>query len=215
MQKRSTVTLILLSISLWVCPVIYAASIPANMGVPKADGVKITITKVFVEGNRWAEQVSVIAFGPLSRELVSGDQGQYRSLIQQEPYYFAIDIGLTHKGGANINQINIGYQEGNKPAGQKHGLGWKTTATFIKMTVDKDKNETQVLLPQQKKLLKDLKAEAAVIPLSDIQGGWLRIYLGLVSKDPKANPPDPAEAEVFSSIDMAGDYSGNIMITSS
>ena len=104
--------------------------------------------------------------------------------------------------------MTLSYTEGANPNNPGHGLGWKSTATFTKVV---GSTETSLSSHGPKKMLKDLSGEH-VLP-SEVSGGFLRVYLGIVSKDPTAPIPDPAASEVFTNADHAGAYDGSLVIT--
>lgn len=215
MKRALFVIAVLTILSLVALPANYARTIPANMAVPAPDGIKTVMTKVMAAGDIWTNRVSGINFGPLNK---TATYGQYQSFVQAEPYYFVMDVSFTYSGGQAIHQISVSYRESAKPQGQRHGLGWKAAVTFVRMGSDGSGRETQTLLPQGKKLLKDLEGAPASVLISDLGTGWLRLYIGLATKNPSPagpEPPDPEEAEVFSPADLGGDYTGEVSVTSS
>jgi len=122
-------------------------------------------------------------------------------------HYFFIDVG-PQAGSANVD-VTVSYVEGANPNSPSHGLGWKATIVFVKIV---GTTETFMSSHGPKKMLKDLSGEhVTAAELSG--GGFLRMYMGFVTKDPAAAIPDPAASEVFSAADRAGAYSGSLVIT--
>ncbi|MEI8012858.1 MAG: hypothetical protein WCI27_10350 [Candidatus Omnitrophota bacterium] len=137
--------------------------------------------------------------------------------------YYSIDVGGT--GGSTTNtSVTVKYAETNNPNGTGHGLGWKSTATFIKQTSSGSTAITTHGITTGKMLLKDLVGAGKTVDTADVGAGWFRLYVGLAnpydpkfdSKSPKYDPtaiPEPSGAEVFSTSDVAGDYTGTLTIS--
>ena len=125
-------------------------------------------------------------------------------------HFFAIDVAPV--GGAGNPNVSFTYTEGSNPNSPGHGLGFKWTATFVKVTGPTNSPvETGIAAHGPKKLLKDLAGET--INKTEITGGFLRIYLGVVTLDPNATFKDPTGAEVFSNADAPGPYDGSLLIS--
>jgi hypothetical protein len=124
-------------------------------------------------------------------------------------HFFAIDVAPT--GGGGSTDTTVSYAEPSSPndATTGHGLGWKTTANFFKVSGTPAKEDS--LTAHGKKMLKDLSGEN--IAPAEVAGGYLRIYVGVVTKDPAAVPLDPASSEPFTNVDVAGTYQGTLTIT--
>ncbi len=128
-------------------------------------------------------------------------------------HFFAIDV--VSSGGAGSPSAVVTYTEGANPNNPAHGLGWKSTATFMKVVFvgpnPTDTTESPISAHGPKKLLKDVHGET--IASTETAGGWLRVYLGIVTKDATAPIPDPTAGEVFSNADKAGSYDGTLLIS--
>jgi len=168
--------------------------------VPAATGVSIVATEIDSVSNEFGQQVSALNFDPLTFDSTNG--------IYLPDHYFAIDVGTV--GGAGSPNVNVTYVEGSKPVDQDKGLGWKSIATFVKITGSPG-NEVQTDLTAHgpKKLLKDLTGE--VITDTELSGGFLRLFVGVF-------PGDDQEildvgGEVFSNADEAGIYSGTLTVS--
>ncbi len=121
-------------------------------------------------------------------------------------HYFIIESGLGT--GAGNQDITIVYTEGANPNTGGHGLGWKTVATFNKVTGP----STEVAITgHPKRLLKDLTGAGINITPAQIGTSLLRMYVGAVTGD--ATLGEPAGAEVISNADRQGDYNGQLAIT--
>lgn len=134
------------------------------------------------------------------------------SKIWLPDHYFTLDIGPT--GGPGSTDVVLTYTEGANPNAPGHGIGWKTTATFMRATVDGGGNtiETPLTAHGPKRMLIELNGEH-ITPGEITNQGWLRVYIGVVSKDPGATFQDPANSEVFSNVDHPGYYDGALVIT--
>ena len=176
--------------------------------IPLAAGVKMTLNSVDSVTNEFTKQIgassTALTFNPMI--FVPGEHNDINIWLPN--HYFALDIAPD---GAGTPDVTLKYTEGVNPnlADGKHGLGWKTVATFKRMTFQLPKNKEDDL---SKKLLKDINNEH--ILASDIgTGSWLRVYFGIVTGDPTAN--EPAGSEVFSNGDRPGAYDGALVITAS
>lgn len=185
-------------------PLCFAQSIMgASAKVPTAKGVVVTISKIDSKGTRepnddvWLGKVDTMDFGKL----------QYLSKwgISLPKYYFAIDVGLT--GGFDPTKtISIECTKNEGPPGAEGGLGDRATITYVKTKKQRRKTKDYIL---DKKLLKEDKS----IQLWEVLGGWLRMYVGVVTKDPEAVPPDPPQSKLFTPADPAGAYTAGIKIS--
>ncbi len=126
-------------------------------------------------------------------------------------HFFAIDF--APQGGAGNPDVTATYAEGANPNNPGHGLGWKSLTTFIKVTGPSG-SQTETPLAGHgntagKKLLKDLSGEN--ILATEFSGGFLRIYLGMVTGNPVLN--EPTGAEPFTNADKGGTYDGTLTLT--
>lgn len=120
--------------------------------------------------------------------------------------YFAIDLSTV--GYVSTTGLTVSYTEGtNQNTGNvasPNGLGYKTVAKFVKATVA----GTETQYAASKKLADLTGAGLTIAPNTLAQGGWLRMYVGIVS-DPSA----VAGSEVFSAADKAGSYTGVLHVS--
>jgi len=170
-----------------------------SASVPKATSVAITASKVV--GTTFTTMTgTALSFDPMTF--------QTTSKIWLPAHYFAVDIAPSNGGSAGTN-VTVNYTEGANPNGTGgHGLGWKSTATFMKVV---GTTETALTIHGPKKMLKDVIGEN-ILP-GEVAGGYLRVYLGIVTKDKAAAYQDPSTSEPFTNADAPGVYDGTITFT--
>ncbi len=169
--------------------------------VPAATGVSIVASSVNSTTNVFTTVLGTsLSFDPMTFDTTNA--------IFVPNHYFAISVGPS--GGGGSTSVTVKYTEGNNPnnvvGGSTHGLGYKSTATFVKVV---GTTET-VLATHGKKLLNSLTTQESVTS-AEVGAGYFRLYLG-VETDPTA-AGEPAGAEVFSGADKAGSYAGSLLIT--
>jgi hypothetical protein len=174
--------------------------------VPQATGIAINASQVNASTEVWSTvSGNTLDFGMMT---LSADG------VYLPDHYFAVDVGAT--GGAGTPSVTVSYTEGTNPNSPDHGLGWKSTATFVRVEGGpgpEDQTEVPLSAHGPKKLLKDLSGE--LFSESEISGGFFRFYLGIVTGDPEATFPDPAAAEVFTNADAHGEYTGTLLVSAS
>ena len=169
--------------------------------IPSASGVSIVATKVDSASNVFGATVTALNFDPMVFDSQLG--------IFLPDHYFAIDVGVT--GGAGSVTVTVTYTEGAKPNGQTNGLGFKSTATFVKITgPENNQVETDLVSHGPKKLLKDL-AGGEQFTGAELNGGFLRTYVGIFPGDDQAILNEGGEP--FTNSDVPGDYDGTLTIT--
>jgi hypothetical protein len=132
-------------------------------------------------------------------------------------HFYSIDMAYTYEQGATITQISFQFTS-TEPAGQPvgHGLGVKGTATMVRKHLVDGVEATETDADRiNKVLLRDVSTVG--VPLTTLAGGWLRVYVGLVTKDPALPAGDvelTTEAEVFSPGDIPGSYTGTLTVMS-
>ena len=170
-----------------------------SASVPLATSIGFTASRVASSGGAFtAVTGNALSFDPMTFQTAIG--------IWLPNHYFAIDVAPV--GGAGGTDVVVTYTEGTNPNPVGHGLGVKSTATFVKVV---GTTETGLTAHGPKKTLSALSGEH-VLP-AEITGGFLRVYLGIVAKDPAAVFPDPDNSEVFTTTDRAGTYTGTIVFT--
>lgn len=197
--------------------VLFAANVPAwavvttrtfslTANIPAATGSQISASSVSASTGAFtllAPTVSTLSFNTGATIPFSQSLGIYTPA-----QFFAIDIAGA--GGAGNPDVTFTYSGDTKPAGQANGLGVKATATFLKVTGAQG-SQTETLLANGKKRLIDLSGESVL--KTAYQGGFLRVYVGIVTKDPTATPLDPANSEPFTNADAPGAYSGTLLVS--
>ena len=167
--------------------------------VPTASSVNMTSSSINASnGTRTTVNGTALSFDPLTFN--SANQ------VWLPDHFFSTDLASV--GGGGGTDVTVNYTEGANPNNPSHGIGWKTTATFVKVS---GTTETPLSAHGPKKMLKDLNAEH--ITSTELAGGSLRIYTGIVTKDPTASIPDPSTSEVFTNADKPGAYDGSLVIT--
>ena len=170
-----------------------------SASVPASTSVGINAFRYNAADNsRTASASNALSFDPLTFNAATS--------VYLPDHYFAVEVAPT--AGAGNTDVTVAYTEGANPNTPNHGLGWKSTATFVKVV---GSTETSLSAHGPKKMLKDLAGEH--ITPAEIAGAFLRVYLGIVTKDPAAAIPDPATSEVFTNSDHAGTFDGSLLFT--
>lgn len=166
-----------------------------SASIPSANSISFSAYKVNPATNAFtAEPGLSLSFNPLGFDPVNK--------IYTAPYIFAIDI--TASGGAGTPSTTFTYTEGANPNGTGHGLGWKSEAAFVKVTGNTEAN----MGSHPKALLKDLSGDTVLA--AQVAGGFLRVYLGLVSGNPASTPTG---GEPFTNADQPGTYDGTLLVS--
>ena len=121
--------------------------------------------------------------------------------------FFAIDVAPT--GGAGTPDVLVDYVDTNNPnaAIGKNGLAKKGVASVAIVTggpTPADQKETTLL----NKTLGDING--TTVTSAKISGGFMRLYLGIVTGDPATTP---SGGEVFTNSDNPGSYEGTLTLT--
>jgi hypothetical protein len=180
---------------------VWAVDFTVSANLDPATGVSITASSVDSTTKVFTTVGTTLSFDPLIFNT--------KNSVWLPDHFFAIDVAPT--GGGGSTDTSVSYSEPSSPNDSTtgHGLGWKTTANFFKVSGTPAKEDS--LTAHGKKMLKDLSGEH-VLP-AEVAGGYLRIYVGIVTKDPAAVPLDPASSETFTNVDMSGLYQGTLRIT--
>lgn len=222
-MKKAFVLVLAACFSFLFCVDTFAqTSLPASATIGGPTGVNMVALRVNNKGtlpSDWTTTpVTSLDFNPMTLQTFTVSGRTFSSFLPN--HFFAIDMAYTFSTGSPITQIQFHYTDGTPPAGQAHGLGWKATATFVKKRLDANGNEVTETIADRvgpgKILLKD--AGTVSFTLSSLSGGWLRVYVGMVTKDPALGTTDienapGTQAEVFSPGDVAGSYTGTVSIT--
>ncbi|MCA9406456.1 MAG: hypothetical protein KC684_07960 [Candidatus Omnitrophica bacterium] len=208
-MKKNTALPLLLLLSILLFPQSLHAqatgteNFVVSFNIPTASSIIISAVEVDATTGQFGNQVTALNFSPATLDSLLG--------VFFPDHFFAIDVATA--GGAGQPTTTISYLDGNNPNAPFNGLGWKTSATFVRVS-GPDNAQVEDFLTNHgpKKLLKDLNGET--ISGAEIFGGYLRIYVGIVTLDPNAIVLDPPEAEVFSVADTPGNYDGTLTISS-
>ena len=203
MKKIALSITVLLGLSLIFTPVNKADVVDflVSATIPSASGVSIVATKVDSASNVFGPTVSALNFDPMIFNATLG--------IFLPDHFFAIDVGIT--GGAGSTDVTVTYAEGSKPNGQTNGLGFKSTATFVKITgPENNQVETPLASHGPKKLLKNL-AGGEQFTGAELFGGFLRVFVGIFPGDDQTILNQGGEP--FTNADIPGNYDGTLTIT--
>ena len=143
---------------------------------------------------------------------VTGDSTGFAFLGQE---FYAIDVFPT--GGAGAVNVEISYSDISNPnGGTLDGLGVKAIGTVVRVTdpngtPDVYTDDTETILDRD--ILYNIGQFYSAATIANGEGGRMRMYVGLTTGDPDANPPEPAAAEVFNPGDVPGDYTGNLTLS--
>jgi len=203
MKKVALSITVLLGLTLIFTPVNRADVVDflVSATIPTASGVSIVATQVDSASNVFGVTVTALNFDPM---VFNSNLG-----IWLPNHYFAIDVGVT--SGVGSTAVTVKYTEGAKPTGQVNGLGWKSTATFVKITgPDDDQTETDLISHGPKQLLRDL-AGGEQFTGAELSGGFLRVYVGIFPGDDQTILDQLGEP--FTNADVPGNYNGVLTIT--
>lgn len=197
---------------------VFGQTFSASVTVPAPVDVAAVATRVNGTGLNPADwqpgAVTSLNFDPMTLFTFPDPANPANSFsIFLPDHFFAIDVGFVFASGASISGVVVSYSQ-SQPTG---GLGSRSTATFVRKTRNADGSEAPETFTgpgNGKSRLIDLVAPGTQVSLTTLAGGWLRLYVGIVAKDPAANPPDPASADVFAPGTTPGTFTGTLVITS-
>ncbi len=180
-------------------------SFPVSVTIPASSGIDIVATEVDSATDTFGLQVSSLNFDPLTF-FATDDQGNPMNIWLPDHYY-AMDVGVVSNGSGTVQSVVVEYTEGSKPAGQTEGLGHRTTADFVKMSIV-NSQEVQTPLSIGKKALIDLSPPGQLVTGAEIANGWLRLFVGAndgTSTNVTGGP--------ISNADRPGPYNGTLKFT--
>ena len=212
MKNKLFVAVALMASLLWIAVPVIAETKVFNVeaNIPTATGISFSAFSVNPADNAFTSLggSTNLDFGTLTLDPVNN------IFVPPSPgKFFAIDVVATG-GAGSPGGITLSYSDTLNPnIDPAHGLGAKASTTLVKVIFigpdPEDTSETGITFDGgPKKLLNDLAAGAA-IPATETAGGWLRVYVGLNTGDVS----DPAGAEVFTTADAHGLYSGDLTIS--
>ncbi len=175
--------------------------------VPAASGINMTVSSVNSSSGAFTTEpagTTALSFDPMTFNTTNN--------IYVPNHYFAVDVSVS--GGSGSPDTTVTYSEGANPngGGSSNGLGVKSTATFAKETPNGSGGTTETLLTAHgpKKRMIDLNGEH--VAFTEVSGGFLRMYLGVWTGTTVA-PADPSNGQPFSNADVAGQYTGSLLVT--
>ncbi len=161
--------------------------------------ISITVDSVNSSTNAFTQEpagTTALSFDPMTFNTTFS--------IYLPDHYFALNIGVT--GGSGEPDTTFTYNEGTNPNGSTKGFGTKSSATFAEET---SSGETLLTAHGPKKMLINLNNEhVAYTELAT--GSYLRVYLGVCTGNTST---DPAGCAPFSNADVAGEYTGSLVVT--
>lgn len=206
LMKVSLLALGLIFVSTPAHAIVTSKTFSIQANIPAATGSNITASSVNAATGAFtplAPTVTTLSFNTGATIPFNSSLGIYTP-----NQFFALDIAGA--GGAGNPDVTFTYSGDTKPAGQVSGLGVKSTATFVKVT-GATGAQTETVLANGKKRLIDVTGESVL--KTAYAGGFLRVYVGIVTKDPTATPLDPANSEPFTNADAPGAYSGTLLVS--
>ncbi|MBN2121269.1 MAG: hypothetical protein JW734_09495 [Candidatus Omnitrophica bacterium] len=188
MKSRITVALAMVcGLAIFAASIGFAADIIISAEVPQATDVNVVLSRV--TGDSWTPAASM-NFGTLA---LDEDLG-----IFLPPYYFAADVGVN--GGAPWT-IQHSVSGADFTTGGLEALGDNVIVTFMKQTGDEEGSELGKVL-----IMNASRSYSNV----DLYPGWLRVYYGISTGEPGA---EPAGATPITVHEYAGNYSGTVTIS--
>ncbi len=181
--------------------------------IPSVSGISISASSIKndASGNPvFSAAGTSLSFDPLIYKTFAVGTATYNAWLPD--HWFAIDVGSTG-GAASTTSVTVTYKDTSFLNGTTgHNLGWKSTLTFMTVT---GSGETAITAHGTggKMLLKDIPTAGENVTNAQIGAGYLRMYLGIVTKDSTALIPDPAAGEVFTNGDKPGPYTGTLTIS--
>jgi hypothetical protein len=181
-----------------------AETFPVTAEVPAADTAVFTVFQVTGDGtdpSDWTEQAS--GFTDLDFGMLSYNSGLGIFLAD---HFWVIDVGVN---GAGNPDVTVTYTEGNNPNSPNPGLGGHGVISFTRMETD-GVTETQNPL-----FSSDFGGcSPCNVDETDIDGGWLRMGVGLATGDPDLEEDD---ATPFTAADAPGEgpdaYAGSFLVS--
>lgn len=197
----------------------WAQSISMSATITGPTGIDPTILQVVPDPNdpeAWlsSTEVTTMNFGQLTlRTFPNPNPPPDTFSIFLPAHYYAIDVGFTFGGGAEINGIRVAYTDGSPT-----GLGFKGNIALVRKTLVGGVEKPEELADRiRKDLMIRYQTSPSNINLISLAGGWLRVYAGINTKDPALGSGDiensDPEAQVFAPGDVGGAYTGTLVLS--
>jgi len=179
---------------------------PVSASIPAASTAQFTVFQVSGDGtdpSDWNQQASGFTdldFGTLSLDPVN--------FIFVAAHFWVIDVGVID--GAGNPDVTVTYTEGNNPNEPSPGLGGHGVISFTRM-------ETDGITETQNPLFASSfgGCTPCLVDETDINGGWLRMGVGLATGDPLLDEDDALPFTTSDAPAEAPDppYSGSFLVS--
>lgn len=242
MKKSFLVLLIALSFVMGISSIVLAQSYVTQTTMPMATGVTVTASRIDSKGTEtpaddtWAANPGLnLDMGSLIKNegtaLITGPDGITRNLtwvVYLPQFYFALDVGLNggidtsrfvHLAFSNPTLDEVAITDPTIGLGKRGNMFYSKTYLptpadwIINHTVDSpvasiglDGNGSH------KRRFDDPQS----VPMSDVVGGWLRLYFGTANGNPTPGfgvDKDAFDSLLFSPSDPTGVYKATITLT--
>jgi hypothetical protein len=236
MKKVFLVLTVILGLSLIISSASFAQTLSVSTTIGSPSAVVPVITQVVPNINAsgidigWLSSTQLapgdynLGFGTLSllTGTIPGSTPPKTFSVFLPQYYYAIDFGYQY-GGAAISAITVSTGGFSVPSGQPaaRGLNSKAAIAFVKETYDPATGTSTVpeAAPFAHLTFGALTGGRSVGLNSDVAGGWLRTYVGIITNPGAANAPtgcsataSPDTCGVFAPGDATGSYTATITI---
>jgi hypothetical protein len=188
--------------------VAYAQDFPIIVDLPAAVEVRYNVSQINPADNTWTPNGSnVLNFSSAG----GGLQFLTGPNIWVGKRYFAIDASPTLVDGTPApgayNQITFTYSGQVVPAGQPVNEGLNNRAVMTAVRVNPDETEDVIVAGTVGSGLRTING-------AEVNGGFLRVYLGLATGETDINGiPLIAGSVPFTNGDRPGSYNGTVTIT--
>lgn len=231
-MKKSFLVLVMLSLSLCVYSFGLAQvtedTLTAKTEMPTATGFLLSVSKVASNGetdpalHTWSANPApqtTLDMGPLTRlsgtasveyPVGSGTMVDRTWVVFLPEFYFAVDVGIN--GGLNPDKdfvVNlVADSETIDGVATSNGLGPRGNVAYVRTELTDWLANTTVDTLRQKRRYN----ETVTITAADIEGGWLRMYVGTANGNPTP-PGDAAGSKLFTPDSLKGLYEAQLQIT--
>ncbi len=231
MKKSFIIMFILMGLCLFVSSEVFAVDLPASAIVPGPSAIDPSVLSVIPNASNpklWESYTDVTRTGKLEfTTSLPGEVLRLKTFIDDtdpdniKTYniflpdnYFSIDVGYVWAGAPYVAKITVEFL---LPTDGSPSLGDRATATFMGKSRKADGSEKEEekgdAIGDGKYLLTSLNEQVDLT--DDLDGKWLRLYVGIVAMDPDADflDEDVSGAVPFVPGDAPGTYTGTLTIT--
>jgi hypothetical protein len=172
-----------------------SASVPAGSGVGITVNSVNTATGVFTPVTGTTLTYSPLSFNSTNNVFLANN-------------YFTLDVAVT---GAGAPQTTVSYVAGSVPTGATSTLGSNSSLAYDKEVYTSSSTPpTQSTIPGFPTVVLSSLTTAQTVPYTSVNGGWLRLYMGLCTGNTST---DPAGCKPFSGADAVGSYTGSLTVS--